>query len=61
MTTLSYGKDTFKFEEVSGSLLSYNKKSKVASNESQALVIKNRDRRRLKSRGKDYVCYHCGK
>ena len=75
MTTLLYGKDTLKFEQVSGSLLSYNKISKVASNESQALVTKNRGRSkgkmskpqndksrgRPKSRGKDYACYHCGK
>ena len=75
MTTLLYGKDTLKFEHVSVSLLFYNKTSKVASNESQALVTENRGRSksrtlrsqndksrgRLKSRAKDYVCYHCGK
>ena len=75
MTTLLYGKDTLKFEQVSGSMLSYNKTRKVASNESQALVIENRgrskgrmprsqndkSRRTLKSRGKDYACYHYGK
>ena len=75
MTTLLYGKDTLKFEQVSGSLLSYNKTNKVASNESQALVTENRGRNkgrmsrpqndksrgRSKSRGKDYACYHCGK
>ena len=38
MTTLLYGNDTLKFEQVSGSLLSYNKTNRVASNESQALV-----------------------
>ena len=41
MTTLLYGNDTLKFEQMSGSLLSYNKTSKVASNESQALVTEN--------------------
>ena len=75
MTTLLYGKDTLKFEQVSGSLLSYNKTNKVASNESQALVTENRGRNkgrmsrpqndksrgRSKSRSKDYACYHCGK
>ena len=75
MTTLLYGNDTLKFEQVSGSLLSYNKTNKVASNESQALVTENRGRNkgrmsrpqndksrgRSKSRGKDYACYHCGK
>ena len=75
MTTLLYENDTLKFEQVLGSLLSYNKTRKVASNESQALVTKNigrskgrmlrpqndRSRGRLKSRGKDYACYHCGK
>ena len=58
-----------------GSLLSYNKTVKVASNESQALVTENRGRSegkmprsyndksrgRSKSRGKDNACYHCGK
>ena len=44
MTTLLYGKDTLKYEQVSGSLLSYNKTSKVARNESQALVIEKRCR-----------------
>ena len=34
-TTLLYGKDTLKFEQVSGSLLSYNETSRVTSNESQ--------------------------
>ena len=33
MTTLLYGKDTLKFKQMSGSLLSYNKTRKVASNE----------------------------
>ena len=75
MTTLLYGKDTLKFEQVPGSLLSYNQITKVASNESQALVTKNRGRSKgetprshndrskgkSKSRGKDYACYHCGK
>ena len=75
MNTLLYGKDTLKFEQVSGSLFSYNKTSKVANNESQALVIENRgtskgrmsrphndrSRGRSKSRGKDYTCYHCSK
>ena len=75
MTTLLYGNDTLKFEQVSEALLSYNKTSKVANNESQALVIENRGRSkgrmsrpqngiskgRLKSRGKDYACYHYGK
>ena len=42
MTTLLYGNDTLKFGQVSGSLLSYNKTSKAANNESQALVIENR-------------------
>ena len=55
--------------------MSYNKTSKVASNESQALVTENRGRSkdrmsrphndiskgRSKSIGKDYACYHCGK
>ena len=72
MTTLLYGNDTLKFEQVSGSLLSYKKTSKVAINESQALVTENRgiskgrmlrpqnnrSRGRLKLRGKDYACYH---
>ena len=44
MTTLLYEKDNLKFEQVSGFLLSYNKTSKVTSNESQALVIENRGR-----------------
>ena len=71
MTTLLYGNDTLKFKQVSRSLLSYNKTSKVANNESQALVIENkgrskgrmsrpqndRSRGRSKSRGKDYACY----
>ena len=75
MTTLLYGKGTLKFELLLGSLLSYNKTSKVTNNESQTLVTKNRGRRkgkmsrphddkskgRLKERGKDYACYHCGK
>ena len=75
MTTLLSGNDTLKFEQVSRSLLSYNKRSKVASNESQALVTENKGRSkgrtlrsqnekfrgRSKSRGKDYACYHCGK
>ena len=66
MTTLLYGNDTLKFEQVSGSLLSYKKTSKVAINESQALVTENRgiskgrmlrpqnnrSRGRLKLRGK---------
>ena len=42
MTTLLYGKDTLKFEQVSRSLLSYNKTRKVASNESQALVTEKK-------------------
>ena len=55
--------------------MSYNKTSKVASNESQALVTENGGRSkgrmsrpnndiskgRSKSIGKDYACYHCGK
>ena len=44
MTTLLNGNDTLKFEQVSGSLLSYNKINKVSSNESQALVTENRGR-----------------
>ena len=70
MTTLLYGKDTLKFEQVSGSLLSYNKINKVSSNKSQALVTEKRgrikgrmsrpqndiSRGRSKSRGKDYAC-----
>ena len=44
MTTLLYGKDTLKFEQVLGSLLSYNKTNKVANNESQTLVTKNKGR-----------------
>ena len=75
MTTLLYGNETLKFEPVSRSLLSYNKTSKVVSNESQALSIENRGRSKgrtlisqndksrgwSKSRGKDYACYHYGK
>ena len=75
MTTLLYRKDNLKFELLLGSLLSYNKTRKVTNNESQTLVTKNRGRRkgkmsrphddkskgRLKARGKDYACYHCGK
>ena len=75
VTTLLYGKNTLKFGQVSGSLLSYNNTSRVTSNESQALVTKNKGRSkgrmsrprndrskgRSKSRGKDYACYHCGK
>ena len=67
MTTLLYGKDTLIFEQVLGSLLSYNKTSKVSNNDSQALVIEKRGRSkgemsrpqneisrgRSKSRGKD--------
>ena len=34
MTTLLYGNDTLKFEQVLGSLLSYNKTRKVSSSES---------------------------
>ena len=70
MTTLLYGNDTLKFEQVSGSLLSYNKINKVSNNESQALVIEkkgrskgrmsrpqnDRSRGRSKSRGKAYAC-----
>ena len=41
VTTLLYRKDTLKFEQVSGSLLSYNKTSRVTNNKSQALVIEN--------------------
>ena len=44
MTTLLNGNDTLKFEQVSGSLLSYIKINKVPSNESQALVTENRGR-----------------
>ena len=75
MTTLLYGNDTLNFEQVSGSLLSDNKTTKVSSNESQGLVTENKGRSkgimirpqndisrgRSKSRGKDYACYHCGK
>ena len=72
LTTLLYGKDTLKFEQVSRSLLSYNKTNKAAINESQSLATENRGRSkgrmsrpqndrsrgRSKSRGKDYTCYH---
>ena len=75
MTTLLYGKDTLIFEQVLGSLLSYNKTRKLSNNDSQALVTEKRGRSkgemsrpqneissgRSKSRGKDYACYHCGK
>ena len=75
MITLLYGNDTLKFEQVLGSLVSYNKTNKVVGNDSQALVTKNRGRSkgkmsrpqnnrskgRSKLRGKDYTCYHYGK
>ena len=44
VTTILHGKDTLKFEQVSGSLLSYNKTSRVTSNKSQALITENRGR-----------------
>ena len=48
MTTLFYGKDTLKFEQVSGSLLFYNKTYKVSNNESQVLVIENKGRSKVR-------------
>ena len=44
VTTLLYGNDTLKFKQVLGSLLPYNKTSRVTDNESQALVIENKGR-----------------
>ena len=49
MTTLLYGNDTLKFEQVPRSLLSYNKTSKVANNESQALITENKGRNKGKN------------